>query len=159
MDFLEKDLERIIFETDNDVLRKRGLSIYGKKLRQVRIGNYGIADLITIQRETNVYEDIVVQYVIVTIYELKLEKVGISAFLQAIAYAKGVEQFYHSKNYDDSINFFIRIVLIGKNIDQTGSLIYLPSIFDNLKFYHYKYDLDGLSFVSDNGYRLTDGGF
>ena len=47
MSFLEKDLEDIIFETDNDLLFEHGLFIDGQKKRQVRIGNYGIADLIT----------------------------------------------------------------------------------------------------------------
>lgn len=46
-DFLEKTLEDIIFETSNDDLKERGLWICGNKKRQVKIGNYGIADLIT----------------------------------------------------------------------------------------------------------------
>ena len=50
MKFLEKDLEQIIFESGRDSLRERGLSISGKLLRQLRIGNYGIADLVEFVR-------------------------------------------------------------------------------------------------------------
>jgi hypothetical protein len=50
MNFLEKNLEDIIFETHENKLRDRGLEISGKKLRQLRIGNYGIADMITYTR-------------------------------------------------------------------------------------------------------------
>lgn len=46
-EFFEKTLEDIIFNTDNELLCEHGLLISGKKLRQVKIGNYGIADLIT----------------------------------------------------------------------------------------------------------------
>ena len=45
MTFLEKDLEQIIFETPKEKLQEKGLVIKGKLLRQIKIGNYGIADL------------------------------------------------------------------------------------------------------------------
>jgi hypothetical protein len=51
MDFLEKDLEDIIFDSPNEELRKRGLNIWGKKKRQLNIGNYGRADIITYDKE------------------------------------------------------------------------------------------------------------
>ena len=35
MDFIEKNLEDIIFETKNDLINKRGLDIRGKKFRDV----------------------------------------------------------------------------------------------------------------------------
>ena len=50
MRFLEKDLEQIIHESGMDQLNERGLPIDGKMFRQMRIGNYGIADLITVTR-------------------------------------------------------------------------------------------------------------
>ena len=50
MKFLENDLEEIIYTSGRDVLEQRGLTINGKLLRQVKIGNYGIADLIEFQR-------------------------------------------------------------------------------------------------------------
>ena len=49
MNFLEKNLEDIIFETDNVDLRKRDLFIFGKKKRQVRIGNYGTCDTMVVK--------------------------------------------------------------------------------------------------------------
>ena len=53
MKFLEKDLEEIIFETSNKELNERGLFVYGKKYRQLRIGNYGVADLVVVDRTPN----------------------------------------------------------------------------------------------------------
>ena len=40
MDFLEKDLEDIIYNASNEQLDKRGLRVRGKRFRQLRIGNY-----------------------------------------------------------------------------------------------------------------------
>lgn len=53
MDFLEKDLEDIIWnasQTDigREELKKRGLEIHGKMYRQVNLGDYGRCDLLTI---------------------------------------------------------------------------------------------------------------
>lgn len=78
MQFLEKDLENIIWETNNKKLQEKGLLIEGKKFRQLRIGNYGICDILTVQRE-NYYLGF--SYLNITIYELKKEKAGILAFL------------------------------------------------------------------------------
>lgn len=50
MNFLEKNLEDIIYETNNKYLRERGLFINGIKKRQLRIGNYGIADIVTFKK-------------------------------------------------------------------------------------------------------------
>ena len=66
MKFLEKDLEQIIYESSNKLLREKGLNIRGKKYRQLRIGNYGIADIISVRR----YEDCLY----INIYELKKSK-------------------------------------------------------------------------------------
>ena len=85
MKFLEKDLEDIIFEAPREELAKRGLHIEGKMYRQLRIGNYGIADLVTIQRPIMIpdgknYYDFDVQVECdddtgeIMIYELPLKK-------------------------------------------------------------------------------------
>ena len=94
MKFLEKDLEDIIWESDNIKLRKRGLSINGIKKRQLKIGNYGIADLVTCYKSINDFNN----GLIVTVYELKKEKAGISAFLQALRYCKGIKLIYRKGN-------------------------------------------------------------
>jgi len=47
MKFLEKDLEEIIFNADMKDLPEKGLHFTGVIKRQLRIGNYGVADLVT----------------------------------------------------------------------------------------------------------------
>ena len=99
MNFLEKDLEQIIYEADKELLAEKGLRVNGKLLRQVRIGNYGIADLVSIRRP---YQDTFFGYQekgLITIYELKKENISVSAFLQAIGYARGIMRWMeqHSK--------------------------------------------------------------
>lgn len=177
MTFLEKDLEEIIYESFNKdsgkELKARGLPIYGKIKRQLKIGNYGIADLVTFEKDYDYIQEPLYQvddvnnktagvfhtYVepkpIITIYELKKDKIGISAFLQAIRYAKGIKRYLNK--YDTY--FEIRIVLIGKEIDISGSFPYLVDIFENIEFYTYKYEVDGLKFYNINGCYLIEEGF
>lgn len=84
MKFIEKNLEDIIFQSNRLELSKRGLNLRGKIFRQVRIGNYGTADLVTIKKPNfysksewnNPYHD---ERFLVTIYELKQEKIGIKS--------------------------------------------------------------------------------
>ena len=53
MDFLEKDLEDIIWNAQStregrEKLKSRGLNIQGKVFRQPNLGEYGIPDLVSI---------------------------------------------------------------------------------------------------------------
>ena len=70
MKFLEKNLEDIIWEASNEKLQERGLNISGKKLRQLRIGNYGIADLVTFDRDYY-HTEYLHPFLNITVYELK----------------------------------------------------------------------------------------
>lgn len=173
MKFLEKDLEQIIYESKNEDLRIRNLPIYGYKIRQLRIGNYGIADLVTIEKDYRfIYKrrKIVstLPHLVITVYELKKENVGISAYLQAVGYAKGVQSYLRKRGF---YRFEINISLVGKDIDTSGSFCFITDLFINnyvedpcgciskLKYYTYSYDLKGLTFKCINGYGLTDEGF
>jgi hypothetical protein len=174
MDFLEKDLEEIIFSTPNEQLRKRGLNINGIKRRQVYIGNYGRADIIT--RETSesldyypnlIHED--KEYFsfssekihLFTIYELKQNKLNINSFLQAINYCKGISDYIDNNKCLSSYNF--NICLIGKEIDKSNAFCYLPDFINSSSFslfiYTYSYEFDGVKFKSHSQYSLTDNGF
>jgi hypothetical protein len=175
MNFLEKDLEQIIYETPNEELRKRGLLIYGKKKRQLRIGKYGICDLITFSTgDYNEYnptsyneetKDYIfscqnVKYLDIDIFEFKKDKVGISAFLQAIGYAKGVERYLNRRMSNE---FKINVTLIGRRVDLDSTFVYLTDIISsenfNLRLYTYDYDVNGLNFKKHSGYKLNDEGF
>lgn len=149
MTFLEKDLEDIIYNTNNQTLNLVGLPIRGKKLRQVRIGNYGIADLITIERQSYL------ERVVVTVYELKKDNIDINSFLQAVRYARGIQSWFpNNKKYDLKIS----LCIIGKSVSVESDFIYLPSILPNLNMFTYSYDFDGIKFNEVGGYKLIKEG-
>lgn len=176
MDFLEKDLEQIIYEATDEQLFDH-LYLSGKRFRQLKIGNYGISDLIFVRREYKEHIDydnftsrIMDCGLVITICELKKDKIGISAFLQAINYAKGVKEYLEKREF---YNFNIEILLCGKSIDLSGGFIYLTDLFNQneedetqftrsikcIDYYTYSYTFDGIKFKKEHGYRLTNNGF
>ena len=166
MEFLEKNLEEIICTTDNFDLNDRGLDcLTGFKKRQLSIGRYGKADIVTFQKQDHnkIIDD--TEYSLITVYELKKDKIGISAFLQALRYVKGISRYLTKRNIQFEYRF--KIVLIGKSVDTTGSFIYLPDLFNDLtddafcsiQFYTYEYTFEGISFRYHDSYRLTEEGF
>lgn len=163
MTFLEKDLEQIIFESRIDSLQERGLDIEGKLLRQVKIGNYGVADLISFSRPFYEYynDSYILHNGSITIYELKREKISMSSFLQALQYVKGVISFLEKKHIRH--HYDINIVLIGKEIDKNSSLIYITDLLSiqngGISFYTYHYNIDGIRFTNEFNYQLKDEGF
>lgn len=178
MNFLEKDLEQIIYEADKELLAEKGLRVNGKLLRQVRIGNYGIADLVSIQRP---YQHTFFGYQekgLITIYELKKENISVSAFLQAIGYAKGIMRWMeqHPKKIKclNIENYDINIVLIGKNIDKSSEFIFLNDLLDvshignspiihkpflSVEMFTYEYDINGIYLKQHKGYKKINEGF
>jgi len=165
MKFLEKDLEEIIFNADNELLRQRGLYLTEKLKRQVRIGNYGIADLIGFKRPlfdiTNGFRMLNDQGRI-QIIELKNDKVNVSAFLQAVNYLRGIKNYLNKRNFKTH-NYIFEIVLIAKNIDKDSAFIYLTDLVKSenfeISYYTYKYDIDGIRFNYESGYELSNQGF
>ena len=178
MNFLEKDLEQIIYEADKELLAEKGLRINGKLLRQVRIGNYGIADLLSIERPYyHTYFETHLKGTI-TIYELKKDNISVSAFLQAVGYAKGVIRYMEGHPKDTQVNsienYNINIVLIGKNIDKNSEFVYLADLLTNhfmgdnnldepfiltLQMFTYNYDFNGINFTKMENYSLVNEGF
>jgi hypothetical protein len=163
MQFLEKNLEDIIFETDNSLLYERGLFIMGRKKRQVRLGNYGISDLITVSIKQLPHKE---RYLHFTVYELKQDLVNINTFLQGIGYCKGLKS-YLDKNKDYDL-YTISLVLIGKNLDKGGNFPFLPDLIKcdefspdgiSLSIYTYTYEFNGIQFQEHDGYTLTNEGF
>lgn len=173
MKFLEKDLEEIIYEYynyDSFELIERGLNIDGNLKRQLKIGNYGIADIVSFRKKYTYefnpmprnkkgkvfFREDIYSYLDITVYELKKDKVGISTFLQAVNYAKGIKDYLTYRGFND---FKLNIVLIGGSIDDSGSFCFLPSVFNDIKIYTYRYEIDGLHFKLEDGYILKEKGF
>lgn len=174
MKFLEKDLEQIIFESGRDSLRQRGLPITGKLFRQLKIGNYGIADLVEFNRPA--YDGPNREFFTpgsITIYELKKEQIGIAAFLQSLNYIKGIQRYLEIKGREDQ--YIVNLVIIGKELDSSGSFCFIPSLLGlkndyydlgsnlteegSINFYTYQYDIDGLRFAISHLYSLKNEGF
>ena len=163
MTFLEKDLEQIIYDADKELLAEKGLCINGKLFRQLRIGNYGIADLVTHKRPYfHSYFNGLCKGEI-TVYELKQNKIGISTFLQALGYLKGIKHYLKNRNLEYNYNY--RIVLIGNEIDLNSTFIYLNDFVNwddnenlinsisefHLELYKYSYEFNGINFKLING--------
>jgi hypothetical protein len=171
MKFLEKDLEEIIYLSDRDKLEERGLRDYGKFYRQLRIGNYGISDIISVSKPYFHSHFKRKTKGTITIYELKKDKVSVSSFFQALGYLKGVKTYLEKRNKEDLFNY--EICLIGKEIDLDSTICYLPSIFNfdneecdidlqpktSVKIYTYDYTIDGLKFNPCENFNLISKGF
>jgi hypothetical protein len=164
MKFLEKDLETIIWESNNEKLQEKGLLIDGRKKRQLRIGNYGIADLVTFEIIHDYFHPAKC-FLNITVFELKKEKAGISAFLQALRYCKGIQTYLSDKK--PKIWFKLNIVLCAKEIDTSSDYIFLTDLISSSEYekinsvdnYSFDYGIDGINFKLESGYNLTHKGF
>jgi hypothetical protein len=166
MKFLEKNLEDIIWEASNEKLQERGLNISGKKLRQLRIGNYGIADLVTFDRDYY-HTEYLHPFLNITVYELKKDKAGISAFLQAIRYCRGIKSYL--EKHKPHIDFSLNIVLCSKEIDTNSDYIFLcdliryneyeSGLINSISNYSFDYSIDGIQFKEEKNYDLINKGF
>lgn len=167
MKFLEKDLEEIIYTADKVALYDKGLCVPKKLFRQLRIGHYGTADLVGIERsyDENYFDhEVHVPILIITVYELKKEIIGIDAFLQAIGYIKGIESYLKNRKFNFDVVF--KVVLIGSKIEKDTSFSYITDLLPRginceqfLSLYKYNYDFDGIEFVEKYGYKLIHEGF
>lgn len=165
MNFLEKDLEQIIWETDGKVLADRGLfNIPRNRKRQLRVGNYGILDMLSVERCTDPHGE---KYLEITVYEFKKETIDTNTFLQAIRYCKGIQNYLNKRGF---VNFNLNIVLVGKRININNDLIYITDLIgasdfcnngflNGINFYTYDYRFDGIWFTDHYRYALTNEGF
>ena len=169
MEFLEKDLEEIIYLSDKDKLSDKGLYLHGNLKRQFKIGNYGICDLIEFKRPYCMGKTCFKGEI--NIIELKKEKIGVSTFFQAINYMRGIQSYLDKRDIQHLFNY--KITLIGRQVDINSSFCYLgnilwseldmTNIYDESKFcvelYKFSYDIDGVEFKQISGYKLINEGF
>jgi hypothetical protein len=156
MKFLERDLESIVFETENSILNSKGLPISGKKSTQRKIGNYGRLDLMT----TEVFEN----YIQLTIYELKKERINDSSIIQCLRYCAGVKNHLEFLNYDVD-KYIIKPVIIGKEVDIMSELLLSIDLIRDfngdrlIDIYTYDYTADGIKFTKGSSLVLINEGF
>lgn len=162
MKFLEKNLEDIVFNTPINKIYDRGLKtigLFGLRKRQLKIGNYGVADIATFSRCSLMDEN---NYLNITVFELKRDLINIDALLQAVRYLKGIDRYIFYKRKKE-IDVRYNIVLIGEKLDLDTSFVYLPDFLSKsdfeVKMFTYQYDFDGIRFQEHKGFCLTNEGF
>lgn len=160
MRFLERDLENIIW--DNIHYKEDIRKLIGKGLtclydlpttvraRQLRIGNYGIADMVTLNRNSdNIY---------VTVYELKKDEINIDSLIQAARYSRGITKYLNARF--EHWHLYVDIVLIGNKINQSDWVYLFNSFVNDVSIYTYDFDIDGLRFIEHHmNYSLVEEGF
>ena len=136
--FLERDLEDIIFDNPEEC-RKRGLRVIGSKVyRQVRLNQYGVCDLLTIE--------IFNSRVLVTVYELKHNKIGFNELGQISRYISGIYRILVGFTPSMEKDLIVRGVLIGKQIDDSDNFKYVYNQLDAITIYNYSYKSTGIKF-------------
>ncbi len=137
MDFLEKDLEDLIWDSyhkNYEIINNRGLPMQGTAFRQLNLGSYGIADIVTILMETHRHKGMYPHRILdITVYELKKDQINIETLLQALGYCKGIER--HIEDVYDSIFSEVRfeIILVGKTVEINSNFCYLPDFIGTLE--------------------------
>lgn len=159
MDFLEKNLEDIIYENalteeGRRKLEKRGLPIKGMVFRQLYLGNYGRLDLLTIHNKSYAnYPDAL----IFDVYELKQGIVNIDTLLQAGRYVKGITRILVKNDHNlNQRDLAFRIHLIGSEVDLNGDFALLCDSLRDVNLYTYSYNIDGIYFTKQYGYQKTN---
>ena len=152
----EKDLENIIFEAQKTEqgrmkLRERGLCVSGKFYRQVNLAEYGVVDLLSINKNISPYpEEGYITYI--EIFELKKDVIKVDALIQIARYKTAINHLFN--NFD---NINISINLIGLDIDTSNDFVFLCNLIEDLSIYSYSYDLEGLKFECENQFwHFTD---
>lgn len=154
MDFLEKDLEDILFKAyqsgDQKEIQKRGLHSFGHDflIRQLNLGSYGVADLVGINFCPAKYR-LDESFSAITIYELKKDAINLTTFNQIVKYGKAIVDYLESQDiYGCHVNYVIIGRKINPNID---NLCFLNDAFKNIKTYTYDYDFEGVKFIYNGG--------
>ncbi|MGI4736305.1 MAG: hypothetical protein ACRYG7_14100 [Janthinobacterium lividum] len=142
MNFLEKDLETIIWENPA-YCYSRGLHLPtggGMRWRQLNLAPYGVADLVYISISEG-------PTLSVTIIECKRDVVDLAAYGQACRYQTALSAYLPALcvNYD-SLEF--RRVLIGRQVSTKQEFLHILAADSNTDVYTYSYAYDGIQFQS-----------
>ncbi len=146
MNFLEKDLETIIWE-NYERCAEKGLDIdqnfhrFGKKYRQLNLAPYGIADLVFFH-----YSPAQKAY-FVQVVELKKGRIDTAAYQQAKRYQTALLALIRkSKGPNDKTPIYFTTILIGNEVEMSGDFLYVLNTDYSCLAYTYKYDFDGITF-------------
>jgi hypothetical protein len=150
MDFLEKDLEAIIWEYAPEC-EARGFSILqmehfsqGRRFRQMQLGPYGIADLV------HVYYNPHINQFWIQVIECKRNKVNAETYLQAKRYVSAVKDAVFSSDMP-VCKIATSVILVGASVDTSSPLAHVIANDPDCHTYTYKYAVDGIHF-EDQGF-------
>jgi hypothetical protein len=129
MNLLEKNVELYILKNSKEKLIENGLLFnYDLIKSQLTIGNYGVADIVTLQRPyMHTYFNKVCRGLI-TVYELKKDNITAQSILQASKYLHGIYSYLRLRGKSNLYNY--RIVLIGNKCPDISNVKYLASLFN-----------------------------
>lgn len=139
----EKDLEDLIFEDYKsnlaECLQDRGWPIYleyPRIHRQVKLGGYGIADLIVMG---SFYDEIQVHVI-----ELKVTPLCLDHLSQLARYIKAIKEIISKSNLIGKVS--VHGILIVESIPINDN-VFIPNILqENISIYSAKYGLYGIEF-------------
>ena len=110
--------------------------------RQLNLGIYGIADIVTLQKTTH---DGITDAYEIKVFELKKEKITAEAFAQVSRYEEGLKRVLSSFVKNPDINCCFYSCLVGCEIDDSCLML------NNSDYYYYKVFFDpesGVAFES-----------
>lgn len=150
MNFLEKDLETIIFE-NYEACYGRGLEITDigagdylnqLKFRQLQLGPYGVADLVNVRYNPQHYE------CIIQVIECKRNEINLATYGQAKRYFAAIKDIlrYFLPESHSHIEWTEELVLIGRTFDQSNDFAFVYNQDTACQAFVYSYEIDGLWF-------------
>lgn len=146
MNFLEKDLETIVWE-NYVACAEKGLAIdqnffqHGKCYRQLNLAPYGIADLIYIHYSAGQGSWHI------QIIELKRGKIDMAAYQQAKRYQTALHDLLRkSKSGSDQTPLIFTTVLIGNEVETKGDFTFVLNYDFNCLAFTYSYGFHGIEF-------------
>ncbi len=158
MNILEKEIEDIIWNaihSEPQILSDRGLYIPPNHtwFRQLDLGSYGIADMVSVRKGLDPFDDTKTLYV--TVYELKKDEINLGVLLQAASYCKGILRIADKFAKNHTIEFRIR--LIGKTLNMGNNFCYLPDCFPLLQIFTFAINMtDGIKFHNEYNYKQNN---
>lgn len=146
MDFLEKDLEDLIYQTPIDNLKERGYrreSLLTHVIRQPNLGHYGKPDLV--EFGWHWFSDPGMHRAFIRIVELKKGAIGLKACVQGARYRVGLMHWIREMKPFIEDDSSIEVLMIGRELDLSDN-VFLMAELEHFEFMTYSYDIDGLRF-------------
>lgn len=143
---MENVMSELIYKADKELLAEKGLEFPFKMFKKVDLGKYGKCDLVHFTRHSG--------YVVhIDLISCNRDKISMSSFIDLVTCAKGIEKYLRN-NHNLVLTFHYHI--IAKEIDSKSNICFLPDVTENINFYLYKANINGIYFESLHGCELIN---